>query len=523
LINQTSKKNYITLLWFAVGFGAFIFTRVGNYMPLALPMAAIFIVRFSRSQRPVKAIFLMALGFPLAGMASQLYLGGPAFQVIFNIIQLTLKGLCFMIPFALDRLLYKKLKGFSRTLVLPVSAVSFYFLNSTFGIFKGTAHFYAFMHYGNLPMMQLLSLAGIWGTGFLLFWTASVINWIWESGFDWNRIRKGVLIFTGCLLILLGYGGIRTSPRFYSYDEETVKIAAVNYDSHTPEDVMNMFKYREFSDLEATLSIIEKRVNQAAEAGAKIITLQEYGILIPEEQEDYLVQEMRQIANENHIYLVINYLYLPPMQQESYDYTFGFIELPDEEEGRNIALLINDNGEVLIEYVNRHLPRLEGNYILNSDTDQFPVVDTPYGRIGLVICKDMEYSRFMRQAGKKDADIIIAPSSEAARALAITYSQMLRSVEYGFSFIRPCNYGLSVAVDYHGRILGSMNSFTTPLDTMYAHVPVRGKSTLYTFAGDLFAWFCCAALLGIVFLGIIKKITGIRLKDKYQPGVKKRL
>ena len=505
MINQTSQKNYIPMLWFAIGFGSFIFTKVGNYIPIALPLAAVFIVRFSRSQKPFTAILLMALGFPLAGAASQLYLGGPAFQVIFNIMQLIVKGLCFMIPFALDRLLYKKLKGFRGTFVLPLSAVSIYFLNSTFGIFKGTAHYYAFMQFGNLPLMQLLSLAGIWGSGFLIFWIASLINWIWESDFDWSRIGKGVLIYTGCLLVLLAYGGIRTSPRFYSYDEKTVKIAAINYETHTPDDVINMFKNREFSNLETTIATIENRVNQAAKAGAKIITLQEFGILIPEDQKDFLVRKMRQIANDNQIYLVINYLYLPPMLQESYDYTFGFIELPDEEEGRNIALLINDKGEVLIEYMKRHLPQLEGNYILNSDSDQFPVVDTPFGRIGIVICKDMEYSRFMRQAGEKDADIIIAPSSEAARALAITYSQMLRSVEYGFSFIRPCNYGLSIAVDYYGRVLGSMNSFTTPLETMYAHVPVKGKSTLYTIIGDLFAWICCGALLSIVFVNIFRK------------------
>ncbi len=506
MLNQSFKNQYKPLLWFLVGFGAFIFTRVGNYIPLALTFAAIFILRFSRSQKPLRSILLMALGFPLAGMASQLSLQGSSFQIIMNIMQLIAKGLCFMIPYALDRLLYKKIKGFRGTLVFPISAVAVYFLNSAFGIFKGTAHYYAFMQYGNLPMMQLLSLAGIWGAGFLLLWTASVVNWIWETGFDWRRIKRGVIIFAATSLVLFTYGRLKTSPLFYSYEEETVKAAAVNYNSHSPGDVMNMLKNREFTDLNETISIIENRVHQAAQAGAGIVALQEYGILIPEKQEESLIEKMKRIAKQNNIYLCVNYLYPPPMEQESYDYTFGFIELPDEEEGRNKALLISDTGEVKIEYVKRHLPRLEGNYILDSDSDQFPVVDTPYGRIGVVICKDMEYSRFMKQAAEKKADIIIAPSSEAARALAITYSQMLRSVEYGFSFIRPCDYGLSVAVDYHGNILGSMNAFTTPLETMYAHVPTKGISTLYGLTGDLFAWLCCLALIGIISMSITNNL-----------------
>jgi len=439
-------------------------------------------------------------------MMSQLSFHGSSFQIIYSIISLTIKGLAFMIPYALDRLLYKKVKGFGETLVFPVSAVAAYFLITTYVLQEGTAYYYAFVQYGNLPMMQLLSLAGIWGAGFFLLWTASVINWIWERGFDWSRIKGGVISYVCITLTLFAYGGLKSSPLFYSYEERTVKVATINYDNLSPGDVMNMLKNREFTNLSKSISIIKNRVHEAAEAGANIVALQEYAILIPQKQEEFLVEEMKKIALENNIYFCVNYSYLPPMQQESYEYTFGFIELPDEEEGRNKALLIDDKGEVRIEYVKRHLPQLEGNYILNSDSDQFPVVDTPYGRIGLVICKDMAYSGYMKQAAEKKADIIIAPSSEAAKALAITYSQMLRSVEYGFSFIRPCNYGLSVAVDYHGNILSSMNSFTTPMDTMYAHVPIKGISTIYGRIGDLFAWLCCLALLGIISFSIIDNL-----------------
>jgi apolipoprotein N-acyltransferase len=502
MLTKPINDNIKPVLWFSIGFTAFIFTRVGNYVPAALPLAGVFILRFSRSQKPLKAILLLCLGFPLAGMASQLSFSGSGVLFFFSTIQLLFKGLFFMIPYALDRLLYPGLKGVKSTLVFPVCAVAFYFLNSSFGLFQGTAFYYAFMQYGHLPMMQLLSLTGIWGGGFLLLWSASLVNWIWEMGLKWSRIKRGVLIFTAVTISLHLYGGLRTSPRSYRYEGQTVKVAAVNFRDVTPHDVMNQLRSRTFSDLDETVSTIRYRVEVAAAAGAEIIALQEYAILIPEEQEMELVNEMMTIARDNKVYLCVNYCYLPPMEQEHYDYSFGFIELPDEEEGRNKALLINDNGDVEIEYVKRHLPRLEGNYILNSDTDQFPVIDSPYGRIAVVICKDMEYSRYMRQAAEKNADIIIAPSSEAAKALAISYSQMLRSVEYGFSFIRPCNYGLTVAVDYHGRILGSMNSFTTPLETMYAHVPTEGTTTLYGRTGDLFAWLCCLGFLGILFYSI---------------------
>ncbi|WP_020614712.1 carbon-nitrogen hydrolase family protein [Sediminispirochaeta bajacaliforniensis] len=489
------RVNYKPLLWFAGGFGAFIFTRVMNYVPMALPIAALLILRFSRSRKTFKGVLLTVAGFIMSVMASQLLpfpASGAAFM-IFHILKLTVKGILFALPYLIDRLLYNKLKGFLRTLVFPVTAVTIYFLDSTFGLFKGTGFYYAFMQYGNSSLVQFLSIAGIWGTGFILLWSSSVVYWILENGFEWEIIRKGVLVYVGVMLLACAYGGIRTSPMFYDYSGKTVTTAAIILAEISPMEVFEKLDGRKFSDLDVVVPEIEKRVRQAADAGAEIAVLQEFAAILPQEEEAAFIGRMRRIATDNNVYLCVDYVALPPRHPGRHDYTFGLIELDDDEEGSNKALLIDCKGELKIEYTKLHVAQLEDNYVLESSSDQIPVVDTPYGRIGVVICKDMEFSRFMRQAAQKQADLIIAPSSEATRALAITYSQMLRAVEYGFSFIRPCSYGLSVAVDYHGNILASKNSFTSPGKTMYAEVPVKGTSTLYGIIGDLFAWICCTA------------------------------
>ncbi len=38
----------------------------------------------------------------------------------------------------------------------------------------------AYTQYGNLPLMQLFSVTGIWGLSFLIAWFASGLNWAWE-------------------------------------------------------------------------------------------------------------------------------------------------------------------------------------------------------------------------------------------------------------------------------------------------------------------------------------------------------
>jgi apolipoprotein N-acyltransferase len=82
--------------------------------------------------------------------------------------------------------------------------------------------------------------------------------------------------------------------------------------------------------------------------------------------------------------------------------------------------------------------------------------------------------------------------------------QMLRAVEYGFSFIRPCANGLSIAIDYNGTIVSSMSSFTTTDEIMYADVPVKGIWTLYTFIGDLLAWLCIPFFVLFIFMAVSK-------------------
>ncbi|MEZ4729062.1 MAG: hypothetical protein R3E79_18160 [Caldilineaceae bacterium] len=75
----------------------------------------------------------------------------------------------------------------------PLAATAWEFLNLTnspLGSF-GSA---AYANYGNLPLMQLASLTGIWGITFLMGWFATVVNWSWERAFAPKHIWRGVAL-----------------------------------------------------------------------------------------------------------------------------------------------------------------------------------------------------------------------------------------------------------------------------------------------------------------------------------------
>ena len=492
-------------IWFLLGFGLFFFTRTSSFIPIAIALAPIFILRLIKDQKPLRGIGITVAGFVLIlemNFWTPLDLSSP-FPFIFTFIRSLLLGIVLALPYIVTRLVQRQKNSFVSTLIFPVAAVAVYYLDSVLGPFKGVVVFYAYSQYGNLPLVQLLSLAGIWILIFLLSWFSSVVVWWWDHDFRWENTKKGMAVFLTVAIGFLIYGGARVSPYSFDYDGNTVRVASVvfHHESDGPKPgIDKMLNERLFTPLQETLDKVRHYTFEAASAHSEIIVFQEFSLIIPEEEEAEAILSFQELARDHGVYLCISYVSMPELLEGEHKEFMGYMELSDEEEeGRNMAVLIDDRGEIVATYQKHHLVFGESTWVLEGP-GIIPVVETPHGRVGLVICRDMEFSDYMRQAGKQDADIVLAPSYEAISSLSITYAQMLRSVEQGFSFVRPCANGLSVAVDFHGRVLSSTNSFKSSQSVMYADVPTKGRKTLYTFTGDLFAWMCIFVLCGFILL-----------------------
>ena len=95
-----------------------------------------------------------------------------------------------------------------------------------------------------------------------------------------------------------------------------------------------------------------------------------------------------------------------------------------------------------------------------------------------------------------------------------TYQAIARAIENGFSLVHPAGQGLSVATDSRGRIISSMDYYTTDEQVMYADVPVKQSFTIYTAIGDAFAWLCIAGfVLSIIFVVFKKRYISNKTVD----------
>jgi apolipoprotein N-acyltransferase len=501
---RASKREYLPLVWFVLGFGMFMSTRASHFIPHwgpAIIIAPIFILAFGRSLSTKQGNLLTVLGFILSlniAMWGLYDLGDGTTTIILNVVRSSIQATLFSLPYIADRLIYPRLKGnrVVSSLSFPIAVTAIHFLISLEGPYDGdmVSGVYGF---GGLVFKQIASIAGLWGFVFVFSWFASVLNFAWEKGFDWREIKTVTLSFALTVLGIFLFGAAKISASTYR-EPDAVQIAAVFLLPEEGEgfDPQGLFS-KEPSPYEETMSKIEALTRAAASNGAKILAFQETAIKIQEVDENTFIERLSTVAVANDVY-----------------FSIGYGVFPNEGKGWNKAILISDQGELEVDYRKRYLLGLGDLFgesiIYKKGPEVIQSVDTPYGRIAVSICRDMSFPPYARQAGNQRVDIMLDPSYDVPKSGGPVYA--LRAIENGFSMVRPVYNGYSYAVDYNGRLLASMDSDDTSTGIMYADVPTKGVTTVYANIGDLLGWICVAGLLGSIPLHIVlsirqKKIT----------------
>jgi apolipoprotein N-acyltransferase len=473
-------------------------------IPVAILIAPVFVMRFNRTQPVRRGNLLTLFGFYLSINIGLWWL--YEVNTLFNVVKILLLAALFYLPFMIDRRLHENFKknGIASgltTLVFPIVATAIHFLSSVEAIFEGTIQTGKFV-FGPLALKQLLSLFGISGFIFMSSWFASTINYAWENNFDWGKSKKTAMTFAAVALAIFAFGIIKISSS--SPVQNTVKTAAILLQPEGEYEPMEpMWEDRLASPFEETISKIDRLTKTAVTNGVKIVTFQEFSMMVNEEDEGKARAEWQRIAKENDVYLSLTYA------------TYA-----KEGKGENIHLLIDNNGETQVDYVKRYVAGMaeldmgEAKYF-RKGPEILQWADTPYGRIAVSICRDLEMATFMRQAGKANVDIMLSSAWEHEQGLVL-HNSYLRTIEYGFSLVRPSQHAITAAVDYNGKILNQMD-FTDPGDgILYAEIPTQGVKTLYTQVGDILAWICVVGLLGMIPLSIVLRSKQRRESQREQ-------
>jgi apolipoprotein N-acyltransferase len=286
--------------------------------------------------------------------------------------------------------------------------------------------------------------------------------------------------------------------------QETVKVAIIDL---IPEDgkILHADKYwkdpsffENFFPFEKTMSRMDRLTETVASNGAKIVSFSEYAILVDEKDVERTRAEYQRMAREHNVYLSANYGYWGGVERKGENI---------ERKGENMHLLIDDQGNILLDYAKRYLFGMGDvgeTGVFRKGAEVIQSVQTPYGKMAVTLCRDVEMVDYIRQAGLAHVDIMFAPANQVTKDLVV-HSNYMRTIENGFSLIRAAYNGISVAVDYNGKILNQMDSLETDDGIMYADIPTRGIRTLYTMIGDVFGWTCVVGFLGLIAFSMISR------------------
>lgn len=387
---------------------------------------------------------------------------------------------------------------FQDTIIFASIMVSIeYILYLVYPILGGLSD--AHTQYQNLYLLQIITITGIYGITFLIYWTATMVIWIWNNKSKKEYIRKYIIVYGTVIGLVFVYGVVLF--HFAGNSDKSVRIAGVTVPIsellNNDEDVYSTFYTDTFTDdnltntrnkLSSVADELFLKTELEAQAGAKIIFWSELNGAVLKQDEDMLLQRASDMAKQEEIYLIISLLVKTP-----------YVDLKE-----NKTVAFNSQGELISEYFKygRSIGELcqKGDGIIKS-------FDTEYGRIAPFICSDMAFLSKIQQAGKDNVDILIVPASDwKEMTLLATKTAIVRGVENGSNIIRHTNNGMSIVSDFRGSVLAQTDYFQSDTKTISAQVITKGRFTLYSYIGNLFVYLCNLFLLGSFILPKIKRL-----------------
>jgi apolipoprotein N-acyltransferase len=300
------------LLWlFAVG---------GRWdLPFAAWLFPVFLLRFSRSTRPWPATVLVSIASVSAAMFWLWQLAIPL--VPSSVGGSVAYGVLFAVPFVLDRLLWRRLPPIGGLLLFPAALAACEFLASVFSPLGASYGLLAVTQHANLPLLQLVSVAGPYSIGFLIGGFATTANMVWENAGSPRAVRRVVGVYGLVLIGVVGAGGLRLA--FFPPASTYVRVAGITPSmgvldaanamlgkptlggthpvSGADQAAIDPAKLAPAYNLVQTELLANTR--SAAHAGAKIVVWSENAAVSRAEDETALLAKAIAVARQEHIYL----------------------------------------------------------------------------------------------------------------------------------------------------------------------------------------------------------------------------
>ena len=323
-----------------------------------------------------------------------------------------------------------------------------------------------------LPVLQVVSLTGIWSLSFLLLLLPSAVAVMCAPGMSLKAKMKASVVTLVVFAAVISFG-------FYRLNSEPagprVTVALLDSDA------------TRFATKEASVALMRAYAAHVPELAARAAQV----VVMPEKLARFDAVTMaetdaviEQAARENHVDLIFG------VERTSVGEPLKF----------NESRFYSRDGVMTASYEKHHmLPAFESDLVVGTKR---VLVQESGAKTGLTICKDMDFPKLSREYSGDGAGLLLIPAWDFdADGWLHGRMAIMRGVESGFSEARAAKQGRLTLSDNRGRVLAeaATGAYTNaaPFVSVVGSLPVGHEATLYARFGDWFAWadLILAALL----------------------------
>ena len=392
-----------------------------------------------------KAFWIAFIAYLIGRLSWVPYLNSVLPRLMVIIFTLSLP-LLFAIILLVTRNIILKSKHWAAFLSFPVLYAGFewiYFQVSR----DGTAGSLAYSQADCMPLIQIASITGVTGISFIICLIPALLAGALHFRRDMKPISPPLILLSFTIALIFTFGFIRLN-RFN--DSPTVKIGMIVIDE----------LYRDDST-ETILQQYAKVMDSMKGDSLQIILLPEKIVSIANDAQLKIITDA---ANRNNVDLIVG------ITRESKKEKLNQSLLFSGDQPAQAYTKVNlYEGEAYEGYTPGRVLH-EGSWRNES--------------IGLVVCKDMDFDRFIRQY--KKATILFVPAWDFIRDDWL-HSRMaiMRGVENGFSIARNARQGRLTISDFCGRVLTERSSADGKEQVLIGQLPAIKIPCLFSKIGNI--------------------------------------
>lgn len=367
------------------------------------------------------------------------------------------------VALALCVLLFRRLLLHGRivlaTLAVPSAWVAIEYISSLLSP-HGTFGSIGYTQMDALPVLQVAAVTGLWGISFLVLLVPTAIALLLTT----QAAAPGrIIVAVSAAIVLaasLAFGGWRLQAPAVS----TLRIGLVSLEKPVRPALAD-------ADGQALQARYVDALNRLADRGAHLVVIPETSFATP----DASVPALAQVATQRGITVATG---------------IDFKGDPNAE--RNMLTVLQPAATSPATYSKHHLiPGLERQY---APGDSYTVL-AGEPRIGLAVCKDMDFHDIGRAYAARHAQLLLVPAWDfGIDGWLHGRMAIMRGVESGFAVARAPRTGRLTLSDDRGRVVAEASSEEHDAE-LVGDLPLRETRTLYSQWGDWFAWL---NLLGLI-------------------------